>query len=165
MHKQTAVVFTRETSMPVKRVLLPLLLCSLVVFLPACGGSSTDVPAGVSTASTPDQVVRDWMQARANAEFDKAALFHVKDERANYSRNVAEKGPQGTPDRTLHSFNVGAATVSGDRATVPTDGYMKDKFNQLTAFTLTQVLLKEDGLWRISEAETARLALSGPSRK
>jgi len=133
-----------EETMKRAVILLSVLaLAALGLAFTGCGGDG-------ASSDTPEQVVEKFMAA-AMAEDSDAAYDLISED------SKAEIGDEGNLvagfSASVIGYEVGVATISGDRASVPMS-YKLQGFEGEISFDT--ILFKESGGWKISLIETEK---------
>ncbi len=114
------------------------LLCAIAFTLTACGPDF----------STPEGAVKAYHKAMEAQDEEALKLCLIKAERES-AKKSEDKDKSETKDDG-GSWEVGAATVDGDKAKVPVTYTDKDGKKN----TLNYVCMKEEGEWKVSMMAT-----------
>jgi hypothetical protein len=121
-------------------ILFVMALAALTLAFAGCGGDG-------GSSDTPDQVVEKFMTAAM--EGNANAAYELISEDSKSELGDKESLVAGFSE-SVTAYEVGAATISGDRARVPVS-YQMQGFGELVFDT---ILVKENGAWKISLNDT-----------
>lgn len=121
-----------------KKTLSFALLCAIAFTLTACGPDF----------STPEGAVKAYHKAMEAEDGEALKKCLIKAERESAKKSEDKDKPEKKDDGG--SWEVGAASVDGDKAKVPVT--YTDKAGKKD--TLNYVCLKEDGEWKVSMMAT-----------
>ena len=123
--------------------------------------------------STPERTVTELMEAvRRGDDEALAELFTTQSQPLIDTMGAAGGGPQIWQLMLFgdeqSDYTVGSATMDGDQAKVPLTMQSPDAVREITGadqYTMTYVLIKEDGRWRVDIMATGRSAMQqyGPA--
>jgi len=118
-------------------------LAALILAFAGCGGDG-------GSSDSPDQVVEKFMAAAMEENSDAAYDLISEDSKAEVGD---EENLVAGFSASVAGYEVGAAAISGDRASVPVT-YQLQGFEGGIEFNM--ILVKESGGWKISLIETEK---------
>lgn len=143
---------------------------SVVLLLMAAGGAAAWY---FFLRSTPERTVTEMMEAVKRGDDEAfAGLFTTQSQSLVGHIGTAGGGPQIWQVMLFgdeqSEYAVGSATIEGDQAEVPLTMQSPDMVREVTGedeYTMTYVLIKEGGRWRVDLVATGRGALQefGPA--
>ncbi len=122
-------------------VLFVLALAAATLAFAGCGGDGT-------SSNTPEQVVGEFLAAAVEGDADTA--FELISEDSKTEVGDKENLVAGFSD-SVSSYEVGDATITGDKAMVPVNYQLQGMDGGLEFNT---VLIMENGSWKISLSDT-----------
>ena len=102
--------------------------------------------------STPQKAVQTMLQAQIDGDQEKLKSVLTSDSQQWASMNSAA---MRAANENAPEYEVGNAEIDGEDAKVPVT-YAMQQFTNTTEITMTYVLHREDGAWKVDLADTMK---------